>query len=268
MPIVSLWRMGENKGVGSFCLRSHFPARALFVSLPCLHLFLHPAVSFRPLPVSFTALIAARLSALGCLARGSWLPSCFLMGSPIPAWTRKGDRPTFLGEAKRARDHLAARGGLSFLQYTRTFPLLGACADISTEPKIPPLGVWPMRYSRFVRRIAVIGEASVRSCATEDSEDGTLLDVSRKGARFCINRLFRPGLKLTLMMNLPWDEPPVEVRLATVKWVHQDTVGVEFSESKTTIESCSTSFSPLDLNHQRRRDKGARPHFAALGGPI
>ena len=46
-----------------------------------------------------------------------------------------------------------------------------------------------MRYSRFVRRIAVTGEASVRSCATEDSEDGTLLDVSRKGARLCINRL-------------------------------------------------------------------------------
>jgi hypothetical protein len=55
-----------------------------------------------------------------------------------------------------------------------------------------------------------------------------LLDVSRKGARLCINRLFRPGQKLTLMMNLPWDEPPVEVRLAMVKWVHQDTVGVEF----------------------------------------
>jgi hypothetical protein len=85
-----------------------------------------------------------------------------------------------------------------------------------------------MRYSRFVRRIAVTGEASVRSFATDDSEDGTLLDVSRKGARLCINRLFRPGQKLTLMMNLPWDEPPVEVRLATVKWVHQDTVGVEF----------------------------------------
>ena len=90
-----------------------------------------------------------------------------------------------------------------------------------------------MRYSRFVRRIAVAGEASVWSCATEDSEDGRLLDVSRKGARLCINRLFRPGQKLTLMMNLPWDEPPVEVRLATVKWVHQNTVGVEFLKVET-----------------------------------
>jgi PilZ domain len=85
-----------------------------------------------------------------------------------------------------------------------------------------------MRYSRFVRRVAVTGEASVRLFSTEDPDNGTLLDVSRKGARLCINRLFRPGQKLTLMMNLPWDEPPVEVRLATVKWVHQDTVGVEF----------------------------------------
>jgi hypothetical protein len=85
-----------------------------------------------------------------------------------------------------------------------------------------------MRYSRFVRRIAVTGEASVRLCSAGDSDDGTLLDVSRKGARLCINRLFRPGQKLTLMLNLPWDEPPVEVRLAKVKWVHEDKFGVEF----------------------------------------
>ena len=104
-----------------------------------------------------------------------------------------------------------------------------------------------MRYSRFVRRIAVTGEASVRSCATEDSEDGTLLDVSRTGARLCVNRLFRPGQKLTLMMNLPWDEPPVEVRLATVKWVHQDTVGVG--------------------RKQRGRESLFASHFSARGGP-
>ena len=32
------------------------------------------------------------------------------------------------------------------------------------------------------------------------------------------------------MLNLPWEEPPVQVRLAAVKWVQQDTVGVEFSK--------------------------------------
>lgn len=85
-----------------------------------------------------------------------------------------------------------------------------------------------MRYSRSARRIAVTGEASVRSSLTEDSDSGTLLDLSRQGARLRIDRLFRPGQKLTLMLNLPWDEPPVEVRLAAVKWLNDNTVGVEF----------------------------------------
>jgi hypothetical protein len=85
-----------------------------------------------------------------------------------------------------------------------------------------------MRYSRLAKRIAVTGEASVSCLLTEDSDDGTLLDVSRKGARLRINRLLQPRQKLTLMLNLPWDEPPVEVRLAAVKWVQENTVGVEF----------------------------------------
>ena len=85
-----------------------------------------------------------------------------------------------------------------------------------------------MRYSRLTKRIAVTGEASVKLLLTEESDDGTLLDVSRKGARLRINRLFEPGQKLTLMLNLPWDEPPLEVRLAAVKWMNGNTVGIEF----------------------------------------
>ena len=85
-----------------------------------------------------------------------------------------------------------------------------------------------MRYSRVARRIAVAGEASVRSLLTEDSDDGILLDVSHNGARLRINRLFRPGQKFTLMLNLPSDDPPVEVRLAAVKWTKDHNVGVEF----------------------------------------
>jgi hypothetical protein len=81
---------------------------------------------------------------------------------------------------------------------------------------------------RNTRRLAITGQASVVSLLTEDSEDGTLLDLSRKGARLRINHLFQRGQKLTLMLNLPWEEPPVQVRLAAVKWVQQDTVGVEF----------------------------------------
>ena len=85
-----------------------------------------------------------------------------------------------------------------------------------------------MRYSRSTRRITVTGEASVRLVWTDDSDDGTLLDLSRKGARLRINRVFEPGQKLTLLLNLPWNEPPVEVRLAAVTWMKDDTVGVEF----------------------------------------
>ena len=110
-----------------------------------------------------------------------------------------------------------------------------------------------MRYSRFVRRIAVTGEASVRSCATEDSDDGTLLDISRKGARLCINRLFRPGQKLTLMMNLPWDEPPVEVRLAAVKWMKDNNVGIEFlkfgDDDRVSLDVFLASRSKLQESH-------------------
>jgi len=84
-----------------------------------------------------------------------------------------------------------------------------------------------MRYSRFVRRIAITGKP-LSGCFRLRTRRRNLLDVSRKGARLCINRLFRPGQKLMLMLDLPWDEPPVEVRLATVKWVHEGTVGVEF----------------------------------------
>ena len=85
-----------------------------------------------------------------------------------------------------------------------------------------------MRYSRLTKRISVAGEASVRLFSTEDSDDGFLLDLSRQGAQLRINRLFEPGQKLTLMLSLPWEEPPVEVRLAAVKWMKDNKVGVEF----------------------------------------
>jgi PilZ domain len=90
-----------------------------------------------------------------------------------------------------------------------------------------------MRYSRFTKRIAVTGEVSVRLLVTDDADDGSLLDLSRKGARLRINRLFEPGQKLALMLNLPWEEPPVEVRLAAVKWMKDNNVGVEFLKVET-----------------------------------
>ena len=112
-----------------------------------------------------------------------------------------------------------------------------------------------MRYSRFAKRIPVTGEASVRLLLTEDCDegtDGTLLDVSRKGARLRINRLFRTGQRLTLMLTLPWDEPPVQVRLAAVKWMKDNNVGVEFlkveDDDRVSLDVFLASRSKLQEN--------------------
>ena len=110
-----------------------------------------------------------------------------------------------------------------------------------------------MRYSRFTRRISVTGEASVRLLLTEDADDGTLLDLSRRGARLRINRLFEPGQKLTLMLVLPWDEPPVEVRLAAVKWMKDNNVGLEFiklgDDDRVSLDVFLASRSKLQESH-------------------
>jgi hypothetical protein len=110
-----------------------------------------------------------------------------------------------------------------------------------------------MRYSRVTKRIAVTGEASVRLFSTEDSDDGTLLDLSRKGAQLQINRLFEPGQKLTLMLSLPWEEPPVEVRIAAVKWMKDNKVGVEFlkveNDDRVSLDVFLASRSRLQESH-------------------
>lgn len=120
-----------------------------------------------------------------------------------------------------------------------------------------------MRFSRLTRRIAVTGEASVRLLLTEDSDDGTLLDLSRQGARLRINRLFEPGQKLALMLNLPWDEPPVEVRLAAVKWMKDNNVGVEFlkvgDEDRVSLDVFLASRSKSQASHARVSRYLARP---------
>jgi hypothetical protein len=120
-----------------------------------------------------------------------------------------------------------------------------------------------MRYSRSTRRIPVTGEVSVRLLLTEDSDDGTLLDLSRQGARLRINRLFEPGQKLTLMLNLPWDDTPVEVRLAAVKWMKDNHVGVEFlkvgDDDRVSLDVFLASRSKLQERHARVPRHPVRP---------
>jgi hypothetical protein len=85
-----------------------------------------------------------------------------------------------------------------------------------------------MSHGRYATRIAVTGQASVISVLTDDSAEGTLLDLSRKGVRLYTDYTFQRGQKLALTLKLPWDEPPVEVLLAAVKWVHENQIGLEF----------------------------------------
>lgn len=85
-----------------------------------------------------------------------------------------------------------------------------------------------MSHGRNATRIAVTGQASVISLLTDDSADGTLVDLSRNGVRLSTNHTFQRGQKLALTLKLPWDEPPIEVLLAAVKWVRENNIGVAF----------------------------------------
>ena len=106
---------------------------------------------------------------------------------------------------------------------------------------------------RNTRRLAVTGQASVVSLLTEDSEDGTLLDLSRQGARLRINRLFEPGQKLAIMLNLPWEEPAIEVRLAAVRWMKDNRIGIEFlkiqDDDRVSLDVFLAARSKLQESH-------------------
>ena len=110
-----------------------------------------------------------------------------------------------------------------------------------------------MRYSRGTRRVTVTGEASVRLLLTDDADDGTLLDLSRLGARLRINRLFEPGQKLAIMLNLPWEEPAIEVRLAAVRWMKDNRVGIEFlkieDDDRVSLDVFLAARSKLQESH-------------------
>ena len=110
-----------------------------------------------------------------------------------------------------------------------------------------------MRYSRGIKRIPVIGEASVRLLLTDDADDGTLLDLSRQGARLRINRLFEPGQKLAIMLNLPWEEPAIEVRLAAVRWMKDNRIGIEFlkiqDDDRVSLDVFLAARSKLQESH-------------------
>lgn len=86
----------------------------------------------------------------------------------------------------------------------------------------------PMSHGRNVPRITATGHVTLRSILTRESAEGTLVDISGKGVRLTTNQRFQRDQKLALTLALPWNQPPIHVLLAAVKWVRGNHIGVEF----------------------------------------
>ncbi len=84
-----------------------------------------------------------------------------------------------------------------------------------------------MPHGRNNPRIPVTGTASLVSILTKEEDKGTILDISRKGARLIVTRKAQRDQKLTLTLYLH-HSLPISVLLATVRWVRGSVVGVEF----------------------------------------
>lgn len=85
-----------------------------------------------------------------------------------------------------------------------------------------------MAYGRNMPRVTIAAHVTLRCIFTGKSAEGTLVDISRKGVRLTTDQNFQRDQKLALTLRLPWDKPPIDVLLATVKWVRGNYIGVEF----------------------------------------
>jgi hypothetical protein len=91
-----------------------------------------------------------------------------------------------------------------------------------------PNPMLPMAHGRNVPRSTITAHVTLRSIFTRESAEGTLVDISRKGIRLTTDQSFQRDQKLALTVTLPWNQPPIEVLLAAVKWVRGNQIGVEF----------------------------------------
>jgi NOL1/NOP2/fmu family ribosome biogenesis protein len=99
-----------------------------------------------------------------------------------------------------------------------------------------------MSHGRNDPRIPVAGQASVISLPTNDSAEGSLLDISRKGIRLMTDQRFRPNQKLALTLKVPWDGPPIEILFAAVRWVRGNEIGVEFFDLEAAEQASLNAF--------------------------
>jgi hypothetical protein len=98
--------------------------------------------------------------------------------------------------------------------------------------QFPPMPFMP--HGRNNPRIPVTGTASLVSILTKEEDNGTVLDISRKGTRVVVTRKVQRDQKLTLTLHLH-HSPPINVLLATVRWVHGSVVGVEFIDVEDQV---------------------------------
>lgn len=100
----------------------------------------------------------------------------------------------------------------------------------------------PMAHGRNVPRVTVTADVILFSILTRESAEGTLVDISRKGVRLTTDQSFRRDQKLALNLTLPWNQPPIDVLLAAVKWVRGNHIGVEFIDLEGNNQTSLNAF--------------------------
>jgi hypothetical protein len=105
-----------------------------------------------------------------------------------------------------------------------------------------PNPMLPMSHGRNVPRVAVTAHVILFSIFTKESAEGTLVDISRKGAHVTTDQSFQRDQKLALTLTLPWDKPSVDILLAAVKWVRGNHLGVEFIDLEADNQTSLNAF--------------------------
>ena len=74
-----------------------------------------------------------------------------------------------------------------------------------------------------------LARKGLRSWWSSDNRSlGVVFDVSINGAKVLTETPVRPGERMSLTLNLPRQAAPMQVEVATARWVAGPTIGVEF----------------------------------------
>jgi hypothetical protein len=87
----------------------------------------------------------------------------------------------------------------------------------------------PSSEKRHHRRYPVQFRSSFSSVNVVGGE-GVLADLSVRGCRIECRTAVKPGTELQLKIHLPNEPAPLGIAVATVRWSHGETFGVEFMD--------------------------------------